>query len=221
MFDSTMAADIPAGSALVGGYVDGSSAWAAADWLRFPGQILVRICVFNDRLDAQVIDIEPGNNDARGAVPWIQAKWLRGDIPTVYCFSDQGPVGFQISEVRAACDAASVKRPLFWIAQWDNNPGTFDPAGDPQIVGKQYANSLLTGGHYDASVIADHWPGVDAMPNPGDPVTHAELEAYKAALQQQLDATYAKRTDPVPGHRHDIPGKTITLLGDVTGQPKP
>jgi len=87
-------------------------------------------------MDADVLDIEPGNNDAAGAVPWVKAKWERGDTPTVYCFSDGGPAGYRISDVRAACDAAGVRRPLFWIAQWDKDPATFDPAGDPEIIGK-------------------------------------------------------------------------------------
>lgn len=137
MRDSTTAADIPAGSDLVMGYVDGSSAWSAADWQRFPGRTLVRLCIFNDRLDAQVIDIEPGNNDAQGAVPWVKAKWARDETPTVYCFSDRGPVGYQISDVRAACDAAGVKRPLFLIAEWD---GVAEIPDDPEIIGKQYAH---------------------------------------------------------------------------------
>lgn len=161
MYDSTKAADIPAGSELVMGYVDGSSAWSDADWKLFPGRTTVRLCIFNNRYDAQVIDLEPGNNDAKGAVPWIREKWLRGETPTVYCFSDKGPHGYTISDVRSECDAAGLKHPLFLITDFDNNPATFDPKGDPEIIGKQYANAALTGGHYDASVVADYWPGVD------------------------------------------------------------
>ncbi len=161
MFDSTTATDIPPGSELVAGYVDGARAWSARDWDRFPGRTLVRICAFNDRLDAQMIDIQPGNNDAQGVVPWVRAKWVRGQVPTAYCFSDAGPAGYRISDVRAACDAAGVRRPLFVVAEWDNDPSTFDPQADPEIVAKQYANPALTGGHYDASVVADYWPGID------------------------------------------------------------
>jgi len=108
-----------------------------------------------------MIDIQPGNNDAQGVVPWVRAKWVRGQVPTAYCFSDAGPAGYRISDVRAACDAAGVRRPLFVVAEWDNDPSTFDPQADPEIVAKQYANPALTGGHYDASVVADYWPGID------------------------------------------------------------
>lgn len=177
MFDSANPADVPLTSDLVAGYVDGGSPWSADAFARFAaaGKTVVRICVYNDRFDANMIDIEPGNNDAAGAVPWIAGMWERGRTPTVYCFSDAGPTGYRISDVRAACDAAvpPVRHPLFVIAKWDNDPSTFDPTGDPEIVGKQYANPALTGGHYDASVIADVWPGVDApRPAPTQPPSY-------------------------------------------------
>lgn len=159
LYDSTNAADVPPGSELVAGYVDGSSAWSAADWQRFPGRKLVRVCIFNNRFDAAVIDVESGNNDATGAVPWIAGKWSRGETPTVYCFSDEGPAGYRISDVRAACRVAAVKLPLFWIAKWDGIAELYP--SDPSIVAKQYANPTLTGGHYDASIVADTWPGID------------------------------------------------------------
>jgi len=122
MYDSTTASDVPAHGELVMGYVDGSSVWSDADWQRFPGRILVRLCIYNNRWDAQVIDLEPGNNDAKGAVPWIREKWLRGEVPTVYCFSDRGPHGYTISDVRSECDAASLKHPLFLVTDFDNDP---------------------------------------------------------------------------------------------------
>lgn len=177
MNDSTSAVDIPLNCDLVMGYVDGSSRWSDADWQRFPGKTLVRLCIFNDRLDADVIDIEPGNNDAVGAVPWVRAKWLQGDVPTVYCFTDLGPVGYRIGDVRRECDAAGVKRPLFIVTDFDNDPTLPD---DPEVIGKQYANDSITGGHYDTSVVADHWPGVDEM----DAVTKDEFEQWKANFQQ-------------------------------------
>lgn len=192
MFDSTTAADIPAGSDLVMGYVDGSSKWSDADWQRFPGRTLVRICIYTDRVDANVIDCEPGNNDAQGVVPWIKAKWDRGETPTVYCFSDGGPAGYRISDVRAACDAAGVKRPLVLVSDFDGDPSTFDPSGDPEIIGKQYANDAITGGHYDASVVADRWPGVDKE----DGMT-PEQEAKLDALLAKADAILARQDEPM------------------------
>ena len=161
MYDSVTARDIPSGAQLVMGYADGTYKWSAADWSLFPNIPHVRLAIGNATYDAQVIDIEPGNNDALSCVSWVEGKWARGETPTVYCFTDLGPIGFRISDVRKACDDAGVKRPLFLITHFDNEPGSFDPQGDPEIIGKQYANSDLTGGHYDASVVADFWPGID------------------------------------------------------------
>lgn len=163
MYDSTTAADIPLSAELVAGYIDGVYAWSAADWAMHAGKPQVRIAVFPTTNDGQVLDLEPGNGDASVAVAWARMRRAAGqrDV-TIYCFSDAGPVGFRISDVRDAFDAAGEPRPLFWVAQWDNDPSTFDPAGDPTIVAKQYAGSGQTGGHYDASIVADFWPGVDA-----------------------------------------------------------
>lgn len=170
LLDSTVASDIPAEfrglpTLLVAGYVDGSFAWLQEDWDLHAdaGRRLVRVAIHTDRFDAHVLDVEEGNAYAGQAVPWIRGKWARGETPTVYCYSDAGPVGYRISDVRAACENAvpPVAPPLFWIAKWDDDPSSFDPAGDPAIVAKQYAGSAQTGAHFDASVVADHWPGVD------------------------------------------------------------
>lgn len=172
MLDSTTAADIPFiyeghPLALVAGYVDGPYAWKPQDWERFPPHVRqVRIAIWNDRWDADVLDSEPGNNDARGCVPWIRGKWERGQTPTIYCFSDAGPKGYRISDVRRECDAAGVKRPLFWITDWRRSWSDFDPSGDPSIIALQYAGSAKTDGHFDASVVADVWPGVDPKEEP-------------------------------------------------------
>jgi hypothetical protein len=124
-------------------------------------------------------------------VPWIKAKWARNERPTIYCYSDAGPAGYRISDVRAACDAAGVRHPLFLIAKWDNDPSTFDPSGDREIIGKQYAGSAQTGGHYDASIVADDWMPTPPAAQPAPPygtsyVTHAELDLYKATLEREI-----------------------------------
>jgi hypothetical protein len=63
--------------------------------------------------------------------------------------------------VAAAFINAGVAQPNWWLAGYDDVPEI--PAG---AIGKQYANEPLTGGHYDLSVVADHWPGVDTGPGP-------------------------------------------------------
>lgn len=188
MYDSTTAADIPADAQMIAGYVDDTYRWSDADWARFPSAVHVRIAVLPVTNDGHVLDIEPGNADALSALAWIEKRRAAGVEPTVYCFSDAGPVGYRISDVRKACDDANVKHPSFWIAQWDNDPSTFDPTGDPEIVAKQYADSAMTGGHYDASVVADYWPGVDMTP---------EQEAKLDLLLAKADAILARQDEPM------------------------
>ena len=165
MYDSVTAAHIPPVSELVAGYIDGTYRWSAADWSRHAGKVLVRVAVDPRTNDGHVLDIEPGNADASACVEWVRMRRAAGLAQaTIYCFSDAGPVGFRISDVREAFRAAGEAEPLYWIAQWDDDPSTFDPSGDPRIIAKQYAGSAQTGGHYDASVVADYWPGVDEAP---------------------------------------------------------
>lgn len=214
MLDSTTAADIPdtfrgMPTELIAGYVDGSHAWTPADWDRFPAHVRrVRLCIWNDRMDADAIDIEERNNDAKGAVPWVRAKWARGETPTVYCYSDAGTRGYRISDVRRECDAAGVKRPLFWIAKWDNDPSTFDPSGDAAIIAKQYAGSKQTGGHFDASVVADFWPGVDDRPVAVAP-EHIDAAIYLQRLALGYNPWTGDPIDPkgeLPAYAKPQPG---------------
>ena len=162
MADSVYPANIPDSFQVVAGYVDGSHAWTDADFAKFEaaGKAVVRICIWNNRYDADVIDVEGGNNNAEGAVPWVAEKWRRGDTPTVYCYSDDGPAGYRVSDVRAACDAAGVKRPFVWITKAGDG-SSFDPSGDPEIVALQYEFD----GGYDVSVIANNWPVKEAPVN--------------------------------------------------------
>lgn len=227
MLDSTRAGDIPffyegMEMRLVAGYVNDprvkNGRWADEDWGRFPPHVRrVRICIYADRLDAQVIDVEPGNCTAKQAVQWIKAKWERGETPTAYCFSDAGPAGYRISDVRRECDAAGVKRPLIWITRFSREWDDLDPSGDPEIIALQYDNSAETMGHFDASVVADYWPGVDVDPEKGEDMEPSQ--EYKDRLQKQLETTvYAPLNDLLlrleklekgrAGHKHNFKGET-------------
>ena len=209
MLDSTVAADIPEGyqgrsMELVAGYIDGPHTWTETDWKRFPPTIRqVRICIYNgirpgfpDPFTAQVIDIQPRNNDAKGSVPWIRGKWARGQVPTAYCFSDSGPTGFRISDIRRECDTAGVKRPLFWIAHWGRRWEDFDPAGDPSIIALQYDGSSETLMHFDASAVASYWPDVD--PDPSVKLAVAPEHVLPAIYLQRMSLGYNAWTgDPI------------------------
>lgn len=152
MYDSTAAADIPRDAAIVAGYLPPSRyAWSAADWARFPSAVKVRIVIFATVNDGHVLDVEQGDARPDEVPGWVQMRRRAGlATPTVYC-------SLSIWQAcRDACARAGVPEPLWWIARYDNNPVI--PVG---AVAKQYANEPLAGGHFDLSVVADHWPGVD------------------------------------------------------------
>ncbi|HWO58981.1 MAG TPA: hypothetical protein VNO31_02910 [Umezawaea sp.] len=162
MYDSVNAAAIPTDAEMVAGYVDGKFAWTAADWARFPNSVKVRISAIGATHLAEVFDVEVGCIwPPRNVVPLVVRARAAGIDPTVYVnqHNDWGPT-------KAAFDAAGVAHPHWWVANYDGVQSI--PAGS---IAKQYAHPGTvpgkssgpweTGKHYDLSVVADHWPGVD------------------------------------------------------------
>jgi hypothetical protein len=158
--DSITAADIPTGRfPIVCGYVDGIYAWSEQDWLRHTnsGAIAVGIAVLPTTDAGQVCDVESGDLTPDQAVRWVGMRRASGlSTPTVYCSISAWPY------VAAAFINAGVAQPTWWLAGYDDVPAI--PAG---AVAKQYANEPLSGGHYDLSIVADFWPGVDSQTSGG------------------------------------------------------
>lgn len=173
MYDSTSAADIPAGALMVAGYDDGLYAWSDADWNRHPRAVQVHITVTGDNLDSHVADYERGNLLLPKLVSWVKAKGARGDMPTVY-FS-LGLYG----EIEAAFKAAGIGNQswLTWVADWNGQANL-----EPGWTAHQYADSAMTGHHYDLSVAADYWPGVDPPPGVAPPAPAPGPPEHQVAL---------------------------------------
>lgn len=158
MYDSTNPFDIPTTAAMVAGYLAPSpSAWSPAGWARFPTAVKVRIAVRASTNDGHVLDVENGDATPAQAPGWVSMRRLAGVDPTVYCDRTNRPL------VIAACLAAGIQNPHFWIA--DPNDGPVIPDGD---VAVQFATPPNSGGHWDLSVVSDYWPGVD-MTTPNTP----------------------------------------------------
>jgi peptidoglycan hydrolase-like protein with peptidoglycan-binding domain len=151
MFDSTTAGDVPAKARMVAGYVDGSFQTVEELRRRFPRAQVVSITVLGTP-GAHVCDTEPGNISISGAVRWAADELHAGRRPTVYCTASQWP------QVKAAVEARGLAGKVsYWIANYDGRAAI--PRG---AVAKQYADPKLTGKHFDVSVVARHWPGVDS-----------------------------------------------------------
>ncbi len=158
MYDAVTAWHIPPDARMVAGYVDGRYRWSDADWALFPEAVKVRIAVFADTDDGQVLDVERFDATPAQAVAWVQRRLDRGWLPTIYCSASSWP------SVRAAFFLQGVHEPSYWIAAHPGEPGI-----PPGAVAHQYADTGLV----DLSLVVDYWPGVDPppvpVPSPGGP----------------------------------------------------
>jgi hypothetical protein len=149
-YDSTSANAIPTSALLVAGYVDGIYKWSLADWGRFPNAVHVPIACFASTNAGTVLDVETGCSIPAEAPGWALKRRAAGVDPTVYVNWSNWNL------TRAAFIQQGVAEPHWWLASYDGKAEI--PAG---TVAKQYANTAMSGGHYDLSAVADYWPGVD------------------------------------------------------------
>ena len=152
---------------MVAGYVDGLYRWTAADWARFPAAVKVRIACFASTNDGHVLDIEAGCSAPYQAPNWVRMRLAAGlPRPVLYC--NRSNVG----SVLGVIDAAGLHTAVaIWLADWTGVPHLASGT-----IATQYASpSTGSGGHFDLSLVADSWPGVDPppptpapSPGPGD-----------------------------------------------------
>lgn len=164
MADSVTAADLPDGCDLYMGYADGAYVNVDTIRQRFAGKTVVEAVTNPGNSGGQVGDGPPDNGTWPEWVAWVQRRRGAGAEPTMYTDRSQKPVG------QAAFAAAGVPEPLWGIADWT---GTEPASLDAGEVFVQYAGPHQSGGHFDLSAVADHWPGVDApngpAPDPAPP----------------------------------------------------
>lgn len=208
MYDSTRPDDIPRDAEMVAYYVDGRYAWPQA-WIDlFPASVKVSISAVGTRT-AHVGDVEVGCIwPPENAVDWVLRARLDGYDPTIYVNerNDWEPT-------RRAFLAADVPEPHWWVANYDGSPSI--PAG---AVAKQFAHPpMLENRHYDLSVVADYWPGVD---NPGEDSLMAsftdEQRDVVVAAARKIVAEYDPTADnrPLPiGTADDITGHVLSIRG--------
>jgi hypothetical protein len=174
MYDSTNPFDIPTGRQLVAGYIDGAYAWSQAGWARHQGAVWVPITVFGDDLGAKVADIENGTMTVQKGVDWARRKILQGDLPTLYfSLSLFGAVQAEINRIGITPSEWAV-----WAADW-----TLTPHLLPGTYATQYDHPPTSGGHWDLSLVADYWPGVDAGAPPPPAPTPPKYATVNVSAQ--------------------------------------
>jgi hypothetical protein len=154
MYDAVLPDNIPQGAEVVAGYIDGTYAWSADDWNRFPDADRVLITV-DGSLTANVADVETGAMTPDDARDWIEAKQRehkRG--VTVYCNRAN------LEAVWAACRGHAY---YVWVADW-----TDDAHEVPHTIATQYSN---VDNRYDVSMVySQDWLNVIAQANTPWPV---------------------------------------------------
>ncbi len=168
MYDSVTAKDIPSNVQMVAGYISGTYKWNAADWARFPNAVHVHIATQAYINDGEVLDVERGDATPEESVDWVIHRRAVGIDPSIYCNQLNGwPYVIQAFKNRG------ISEPHYWVARYDNI--AIIPVG---AIAKQYANSTFSGGHFDLSVVADYWPGIDK----DTIVTPDEIRAIAVAI---------------------------------------
>jgi hypothetical protein len=163
MFDGVDASSVPAGAAIYAGYVDGS--WQSYGPLaqKFPHALHVSICVTASD-NARVLDVETGDASPTQAPGWAAKQRAAGTAhPVVYMNESTWPA------VRAAFADQGVTPPLYWVASYVS-----DPSNVPVIPSGAIAVQYYDYGGYDASRVADYWPGLDPVPSAGGSVLSEE-----------------------------------------------
>jgi hypothetical protein len=166
MYDGIEPGSVPAGADIYAGYDDGAWQSLAALKAANPGKPSVSICVTATGT-ARVLDIENGDAQPEEAPAWA-ARQRAGGNPWPVCYMNTSTWG----AVKAAFAAQGVAAPLYWVASYVKDP-TVVPAIPAGAIALQYFDY----GGYDASVVADYWPGLDPEPQP----------AAAAALEEDED----------------------------------
>jgi hypothetical protein len=169
MYDGITPASVPSGAQIYAGYVGGEWPSYAALAAAHPAALHVSIAV-NAEETARVLDVETGDASPAEAPGWVSRQRADGNpYPAVYMNMTTWPA------VKAAFAEQQVAPPLYWVALY-----VTDPANVPDIPDGAIAIQYYGYGGYDASSVADYWPGVDPAP-----VTTATPTATTAQLEEE------------------------------------
>lgn len=217
MYDSTSPQNIPDNALAVAFYTNGLYAWSAAQLARFAKVPRKSITVFTSGpgSDADILDVELGDAGATASVAWVVAQRAAGRNPTVYC-SRVGSPGYGWPDCQAAFNAAGVKQPMYWIADYTQSSHIV-----PGSVATQWEDFKDL---YDLSEATNEWLGLVPPPDPTPPPTNTEDSMASAPISFKPGQTdvfqcngiwYHKWIDAEGLHNEDVlanndSGKPIT-----------
>ena len=110
MPDSVTPGNIPMGYPAVLGYVDGEFATAPRLAELFPKAKVVSLTVTGGTLEADGVDCEPGNVNAKGAAEWVKRKLDSAPASRPVVYADLASPGYSMTEVLAELAALGVAR---------------------------------------------------------------------------------------------------------------
>jgi hypothetical protein len=153
MYDAVDIDNLPLDVALTLGYVDGRDTAGHYDRVRRarPQARVIAVTVTGATLDAVMGDVETGDMTPVSGAGWARRMLAAGRHPTLYMNASTWPA------VRAEVQKAGVAgRVSYFVADYDGVAEI-----PPGAIGKQFTDRAL-GKTLDESVVAAHWPGVDA-----------------------------------------------------------
>jgi len=201
MYDGVDATAVPAGAAIYAGYVDGN--WQSYKPLaaKFPNALHASICVSASD-SARILDVESGDATPAQAPGWASRQRSAGNpYPVIY--TD----GANWAAVQAAFSAQGVAPPLYWVASYVS-----DPASPPAIPAGALAIQYYDYGGYDASLVADYWPGLDPSPSPTpQPTSQEDDEMTTTSVAGRAGLSWAAGAKHVVQVGYDPAGGDPTL----------
>lgn len=175
IFDSDTPADIPTSAPGAALYTDGPNAARDSDFERFDGKPCIKITRTITDADADALDVETGAASPAQARTWVKARNDKGDrIAIVYA---------NLSTWPALDKTLAGLKYQRWVAHWTGKSHT-----EPGAAIVQWANSAMTGHHYDQSTIFDaalEKIMVRASPATGNPAALLKAAAASLAAAQQ------------------------------------
>lgn len=215
MYDAIEASNLPVGSNLYAGYVNGNWPSYNAIKARFPHSTVLGISVSAQANEGKILDCEPGNCTPEECPGWVVMRREAGEqYPVIYCNEQDPTVGWPA--VRAAFHNQNVPEPLYWVANYDGNPNI--PAG---AIAKQYASVDA----YDTSSVADYWPGVDPDPQGVDLSALDNTDPNWLALiwrvNALLDGLTTVADGPTKGEANKLADTLVAIQSEVSKLSQP